>query len=429
MRDIFIFSGIILVVLATLRKPQIGILGWLWLSIMNPHKESFGWIYSLPVLDILAGATLISAVINFNQVRKSHFHPVLIILIIFYLWTCMTTIFAISFDLAFPYWIDFSKTILFTMLMLLFFNSKHWIIAAVFVFTLSVGFTSIKGGIFTVLTGGGTRIWGAPGTTWGDNNGVAIASVMVTPLIFALKDIFQSKVLRFGVYANTFFSFMCILGTQSRGGLVGILGSGFVYFIRSKHKIIIGLLIVIFGILILIFMPQSWKDRMETIQSYEQDESASARILQWRYAVQITSESPIIGNGFYARFYQPYYYKYLAGIDKNRAAHSNYFQVLEEQGYVGLFIFLLLIISAVISANRIAKKAQDRPDLKWASTLLFYCQFSITGYAFSGLTQNKGYLDLYYYILAFIILLISHINDELKTTNPQEIIKSSDKNR
>ncbi len=416
MRDIFIFSAVLCILLATLRKPQIGVLGWLWLSIMNPHKESFGWIYSMPLLDMIAGVTLISAIINFKQAKKATFHPVAVIMLIFYLWACLSTIFSVSFDLAFPKWLDYSKTMLFVLLMLLFLNSRHWIIAAIWTFIFAVGFTGVKGGIFTIFSGGGARIWGAPSTAWGDNNGVSLAMLMVIPLIFAMKDLLGQKILRLGVYGSAFLSFICILGTQSRGGLVGIMGSVLVFFFRTKHKILIAGLIFAGGIAVLAFMPESWKDRMETIQSYEQDGSASTRILQWKYAVQLSFERPVLGNGFDARFYQPYYQKYLIGIDLNRSAHSNYFQVLEEQGYVGIFIYLLLMISAVVSAQRVSKQAGQREDLKWASTLLYYSQFSVVGYAFNGLTINVAYIDLYYYILAFIVLLISHVRMELAKT-------------
>lgn len=428
MRDIFIFSAIICIVLATLRKPQIGIIGWLWLAIMNPHKESFGWIYSLPILDIIAGATLVGVLLNFRQARKALFHPIVVILLIFYLWTCLSTVFSVSHELAFPRWLDYSKTMLFVLLMLLFLNSRHWIIAAIWVFVFAVGFTGVKGGLYTILSGGGARIWGAPNTAWGDNNGVSLAMLMVIPLIFAMKDILGSKTLRLGVYGSALLSFICILGTQSRGGLVGIVGTGLVYFVRTKHKIVIGTLILVGAISVLAFMPASWKDRMQTIQTYEQDSSASSRILQWKYAVQLAAERPVIGNGFQARYHQPYYLKYMAGIDENRSAHSIYFQVLEEHGYVGIFIFLLLMITAVVSANRVSKKAAGREDLKWAATLLFYTQFSVAGFAFNGLTINVAYLDLYYYTLAFIVLLISHIKIEMAKPHPKTIQKNIPEN-
>ncbi|WP_417623529.1 putative O-glycosylation ligase, exosortase A system-associated [Paremcibacter congregatus] len=428
MRDIFIFSAVLCIMLAALRKPQIGILGWLWLSIMNPHKEAFGWIYSLPVLDMIAGVTFLSVLINFKKAEKAMLHPIAIILLIFYFWACMSTIFATSFDLSFPRWIYFSKTMIFILLMLLFLNKKHWIIASIFVFVFAVGLTGAKGGMFTIITGGGYRIWGAPGTAWGDNNGVSLAMLMVAPMIFALKDVLDKKILRLGVYGTSFLSFICILGTQSRGGLVGIIGVSMAFFVRTKHKLVMGVLIFICGLGVLAFMPDSWKSRMETIQTYEQDESASTRIIQWNYAVQLANERPILGHGFYARFHQPLYQKYLTGIDKNRSVHSVIFQILEEQGYIGLFIYLLLMVTAIVSAHKVSKQAKQRDDLKWASSLLYFSQFSIVGFAFNGLTINVAYLDLYYYLLAFIVLLISHVKMELAAdhtkTSQQTVLRT-----
>ncbi len=413
MRDIFIFSAILCIIFATLRRPQVGVLAWLWLSIMNPHREAYGWIYSMPLLDIIAGATLLGAFFNFKHTNRALFHPIAVIILMFYLWTCLSTAMSIDKELSFVKWLDYTKTMLFVALMLLMLNRRHWIIAAIWVFIFAIGFTGIKGGIFTILTGGGVRIWGAPDTAWGDNNGVSIAMLMVIPLIFATKDLFDQKKYRLGVYGSAFISFVCILGTQSRGGLVGIAGTSLAYFVRTKHKLVIGALIVVTMIGVFTFMPDSWRDRMQTIQTYEQDSSASSRILQWKYAVQLAAEHPIVGNGFNARYYQPYYQKYMAGIDVNRAVHSNYFQTLEEQGYVGLFMYFLLMLVAIVSANRVSKQARRRQDLKWAASLLYYSQFSIVGYAFNGLTLNLAYLDLYYYILAFIVLLISHVKAEL----------------
>lgn len=418
MRDIFIFAGIICIVLATLRKPQIGVLGWLWLSIMNPHKESFGWIYSMPILDMIAGATLISVVFNFKQAKKAQFHPIAVILVIFYLWVSLSTVFSVSYDLSFEKWVDFSKTMLFVFLMLILLNSRQWIIAAIWTFIFAVGYTGLKGGIYTIMSGGGTRIWGAPGTAWGDNNGVSIAMLMIVPLIFSMRELLDKKFLRLGVYGGSFLSFITILGTQSRGGLVGITAMTLAFFFRTKHKMLVGSLIFFGGIAILTFMPDSWTNRMKTIETYEEDHSASTRVLQWKYAIQLAGDSPIIGHGFGARYYQPFYIKYMAGIDENRSVHSNYFQILEEQGYVGLFIFLLLMLSAIVSVQRASKLANSRDDLKWAGSILYYIQFSIVGFAFNGLTINVAYLDLYYYILAFIVLLISHVRQELEKPAP-----------
>ena len=147
---------------------------------------------------------------------------------------------------------------------------------------------------------------------------------------------------------------------------------------------------------------------MATIQSYEEDASASKRILQWQYAVDIANQRPLFANGFDAYLHQPYYQRFVGSSDKNRAVHSNYFQVLGEQGYIGLLLYLIIMGTAFFSAGRWSRKFSSTQETRWASPFLEMIQFSIAGYAFNGLTINVAYIDLYYLILAFMALLISY---------------------
>ena len=52
--------------------------------------------------------------------------------------------------------------------------------AFVWVLVLSIGFFGVKGGIFTIATGGVHRVYGPPGGSYvSDNNAICIALVMV----------------------------------------------------------------------------------------------------------------------------------------------------------------------------------------------------------------------------------------------------------
>ena len=67
--------------------------------------------------------------------------------------------------------------------------------------------TGFKGGIFTLLTGGGYRVWGAPGTMWGDNNGVSLAMLMGLHVILAFVTIFMRRVFKLASYGLAFYIF------------------------------------------------------------------------------------------------------------------------------------------------------------------------------------------------------------------------------
>lgn len=419
MRDVFLLVAIASLALLALRKPQVGILAWMWISIMNPHKLTYGFIYNMQVLDALVGITLLSCVFHWKSKSSAEFIGIAKLLLAFYLWCTLTTIFAVDFFLAIDRWIAFSKTLLLFVCILLFMNKKHWILASVGVFILSISFTGVKGGIFTLLTGGSHKVWGPPGTAWGDNNGVSVAMLIVLPITLAFYPIFMARWKKLGVLGFTLCFFATVLGTQSRGGLVGLLGMSGMAVARSQKKFLVTMLAVMALIAGYTFMPPTWHDRMSTITNYEQEGSANTRLIQWAYAIDISLERPFFGNGFDAFYFKPYYYLYVADKDSNRAVHSNYFQVLGEQGYIGIIMYLSLMMLIIVNAKKYALKCKGRKDLVWAVSLLSALQFSITGYAVNGLTVNMAYLDLYYYLVAFSILLISHIRKKLALPGQQ----------
>ena len=174
----------------------------------------------------------------------------------------------------------------------------------------------------------------------------------------------------------------------------------------AKRKLIAMAIIVISIPVGVAFMPDSWRERMQTMANYEEDASAMGRIEQWVYAIDIANVRPLFGNGFDAFFHPPYSRTYLSEGAKNRAVHSNYFQVLGEQGYIGLVMYLLALAAFFFSARRGSRHAMDRGDTDRA-LFLGMAQYSIVGYAVNGLTINMAYLDLYYILLALILLLLA----------------------
>lgn len=413
MRDIFIVVAIAIIALATLKRPQIGILGWLWLSIMAPHRLAYGFSYSLPVLDGLVAITMLSCLMHWKERSGAAFTPILKLLLAFYIWCTLTTIFSVDFFLSQEDWLDFTKTMLLVAMILLFMNKKHWILAICFVYIISVGFYGLKGGAFTLMTGGGNHVLGPPGTDWGDNNGMSLALLMTMPLTLGLLGWATLKWQRIGLIGGAASFFFAILGTQSRGGFIGLCGLCGMVIMRSNRKLLFIFLISISAVVGYQFMPQSWHDRMQTIITYKEEGSANTRMIQWGYAIDISMERPLFGNGFDAFFHQPYYFKHVAHLDNNRAVHSNYFQVLGEQGYIGIMMYLGLLISMIVGAKKGAKMCQDRDDLKWASAILASLQFSVIGYAVNGITVNTAYIDLFYYLIAIYALLMTYVNKHL----------------
>ena len=69
---------------------------------------------------------------------------------------------------------------------------------------------------------------------------------------------------------------------------------------------------------------------------------------------------------------------YAPNPEDTHAAHSIYFQVLGEHGFVGLLLFLAIGMSTWIAAGRLVRKYEGVPDTRWAADLGAMAQVSMT---------------------------------------------------
>jgi putative inorganic carbon (hco3(-)) transporter len=282
---------------------------------------------------------------------------------------------------------------------------KHieWLL---WVIVISVGFFGVKGGLFTLVTGGGAKVYGPPGDTFmSDNNAISVALVMVIPLMQYLRTVASSKWVSYGLLVSMLLSGMAILGSYSRGALLAVAAMLCFLWLKSHKKLMLGSLILALAPLAIGFMPNDWDARMNSITSYEQDGSAMGRINAWMTAINIANDRPLIGGGF--ELYTPRTFaRYAPDPTDVHAAHSVYFQMLGEHGYVGLLIFIGVGLSAWLVARGIIARSQLNPDSTWAAQLARAIQVSLVGFAVGGAFVNIGYWELPYYEI--LILLVAN---------------------
>ncbi len=175
---------------------------------------------------------------------------------------------------------------------------KHidWLL---WVIVVSVGFYGVKGGIFVLLTGGESRVWGPPGKSYlSDNNAIAIALIMLVPMMFYLRGAAASSWVRHGLLASIVLSSIAVVGTYSRGGFLAVAAMFAFLWLKSRQKLMLSVLFVALIPLGLLSMPERWFDRMGTISNYEEDGSAMGRINTWTTAFNIANDRPLVGGGF-----------------------------------------------------------------------------------------------------------------------------------
>ena len=137
------------------KRAQIGVMMWVWVSVMNPHRLAYGFAHDFSFAAIIAGTTLLSVALS-KDMKAPPLNAVTALWFLFVAWTGVSTIFAIHLDQSFIKWVDFMKTQLMAILIPMLFHKKEDLQRLIWVIVLSLAFYGTKGGLFTLLTGGVT---------------------------------------------------------------------------------------------------------------------------------------------------------------------------------------------------------------------------------------------------------------------------------
>lgn len=398
MRDILVTLIFIGAVPFVLTRPYIGVLLWVWFSVMNPHTLGWGFAVEFPFAAIVGVLTLISLFIN--KVPKTAPNvPVVIVFITFVLWMNVTTFFAIYPDLVVDQWIKVMKIMLMTYVTFILIRDKRQVQLLIGVIIFSLAYFGVKGGIFTLASGGQHRVWGPGNSFIAGNNEIALALVITIPLLHYLQVITKNKLAQYGLIIAMLLCAIAALGSYSRGALLAGAAMGGFLWLKSKHKVRLALLFVLSIPLMLAYMPEQWTQRMDTISTYEQDQSAQGRFNAWGMAYNLANERPFVGGGFVVTT-RELFTRYANDVgDAPRAAHSIYFQALGEHGYVGLFLYLLLGFLTWRSGAWIIQNTKDLREYQWASSLASMIQVSLIGFAAGGAFLSLLYFDVPYYLM------------------------------
>lgn len=401
MRDLVILSIAIPAALMALRRPWIGILLWTWLSIMNPHRFAWGLAYDAPLAAMAAGCTVLGMIMSKDRQSPLQGTPVTVFVLLA-VWITLSWLFAYDFDGDYAQWSKVMKIYFMTLIALCLLKTRLQIIAFAWVTVGSLAILGAKGGIFTAMSGGNYRVWGPPESFIYDNNHFALALVMTIPLLYMLRQELTQRWHRDVASLTMLLCAASALGSHSRGGLLAMVAMTLLFWWRSEKKLGLGIGIIFAAVLLLPFMPEEWWARMYSIQSYEEDLSAQGRLNGWHVAIQVALHN-FFGGGM---SYQHQLYFNLYGLYNNDtiAAHSIYFQILGNHGFIGLALYLAVWITTYRWAGWLRKNAPDIPEARWARTFGGMIQVSLVGFAVGGAFLSLSYFDLPYNMMVIVVL-------------------------
>lgn len=397
------FTAIILPLLAVTAsgKPFIGVLLWSWASFMSPHRMVFGFASDLPWAMVTFLATLIGCVIA-REPKRLPRDAVSVLLVLFAIGISLSSIVAISPpDRVFARWDKVIKIIAGVLLTRALATDADRIHALLWMMAISFGFYGVRGGGFTLLTGGGNRVLGPRDTMIADRNHLAVALLFILPVMNHLRLQSKHALVRLGIKVVMVLTLFAAIGTQSRGALVAFLCAGFVLWLRSRGKILSGLGIGMAGAAVLTFMPESWERRMRSILDYRDDASAMGRVKIWGTSLRIALARPLTGGGFQAMYDQAIVDRFTPGVPA-RAAHSIWFETLGEHGFIVFAIWLGILVAGFVYAARLVRHGRADPRHAWVETLGRMSQVSLVAYAAGGSFLSLQYWDAYFTLVSLL---------------------------
>ena len=419
MRGLVILAMIFTSVPVTLIYPHVGILMWSWLAYMNPQQMSWGWINALNLSDIVAGATIIGLILS-REPKLPLKHPLIVLIVLYAVWTSITTLFAIDIDLSTGKWLQAEKVFLFALFTAVLMRTRVRIWALIWVISISIGYFGIKGGLFTIATLGRFHVMGVPASSMAGTNGLALALVMLVPLVRFLQLQIKNSIIRIGVWTALPLILISILGSQSRGAFLAATAMLMFLAVKSGRKFYVFVLISVGLIASFVIMPDQWRTDMQSIANFETDRSVQGRFDMWKYAVDVANDRPIVGGGYDIFYHQPSRARLLPQGTRGRASHSIYFEVLGEHGYVGFILFLAIGFATYLAGSTIIRRTKHVPELAWARDLAGMLQVSLVGYAVGGAFINVATFGFYWQIVAVMAVMSAIVRDKVGARHEME---------
>ena len=387
MRDLA-FIGFLVALLATgFRRPFLFVLAYVYIDIVSPQRLTYYLLNTVPISLIAVGLAVGGwAVADDKRDTRVAPRQAMILLLLVYCW--VTTLGADFPGPALDKWDWVWKALLFAAFLPLTLRTRLRIEALLLFMILAASSIIVVGGIKTLASGGGG--YGQLNLMVDNNSGlyegstistVAIAIVPVIAWLMRFGTIFKPdwRVKGYGL-ALIFACLLIPVGTSTRTGLLCIVLLAVLSIRVVEKKARYVAMLVLLGVCAVPFLPSAFTDRMSTIQSYQADESASTRLAVWQWTWDYAKTHPF-GGGFEA--YRQNHIRYdLVGTDgtkavgpvdktasdKARAYHSAYFEMLGEQGYPGLALWLAINLIG-IGRMEILRRRYRIGDEAWAGNL------------------------------------------------------------
>lgn len=419
MRDIILFIIIIGSIPLILRRPFFGVLMWCWVSYMLPQRHTWGFMFEFPVA-MLVGVSTIFAFFLSNEPKKTPLEKPIVWLFVFYIMVFLSWLLHDKTPFVNELALKVFKIQFFTLIILAMLTSRKRIELALLVVALSIGFYGIKGGVFTIVTGGEFRVYGPSASFFEENNAMAVTNLMVAPVFVYFSAIQSDKRLKYLFLLGALLIVVAVFGSQSRGAFLAVIACTLFLLAKTNKKFIAFVILLALLPAVYTFMPAHWHQRMGTIIVDEEagevrDGSSASRLNAWRAGINMSFSHPF-SQGFNAETLSNFII-YAPNPNDFVAFHSNYIQVLGKHGWMAFISYLMVFFCTWRLSNKVIKITKNIESLKWAGLLCRYLQVSLVAYLVGGAFLSLAYFDLPYHFVITITSVYVIVQKELAKIN------------
>ena len=360
---VFLIAGVLAIVAGTftMTRPYLGLLLYYFIFELRP-AELIPALQAVGVERVMVGLLVVSYVlVSLIRDKKIEIvtHPILWAILAFFLVQVLSGFVSVETSLTMQHNIDYAKGIVFVLLIVQIVNTPERFKGFIWLYIVMMAYLAISG-VIAYKTGNVLHLQGIDRiksltSAGGDPNSLAATMDISLPFVLILLPRTRKMWLRVTLGVFAFFMMYTVILSGSRGGMLGLLAGIFFLWLTSKRKLLYGALAVVGIFLAISFMPQQYIERYSTVGEYADGEevyaSTQGRLDAWKAGWQMFLDHPIMGvgaNAFgwaHAELYSPQFQH------NSLKAHSMYFQVIAELGFVGVVSFFWLLF-LIVRYNR-----------------------------------------------------------------------------
>jgi putative inorganic carbon (HCO3(-)) transporter len=428
LRTLFILSILVPGFYAAMRSRYFALLMYLWFALFRPQDWMWIDITSLR-LSLVLGLLLLGPALVAGRYPNIN-HPLSIGMMAFLASAIMSQFTAIRPDLGWP-WVDFIFRLFVTCMLLITLASERMrLIGVIGVIATSLGFHASKAGLAYAL-GGGTRFADGLSGAFVDNNGYALGTVMILPLLLVtgqnIDVIYSGRWLpwiRRGYWLSLPLCVLAVIGTYSRGGFVSLGVITLTYVMLQKRRVpaLVGLTLVLTLAALFVPIPKDYRDRMETIRTYDEigEDSAMSRPHFWRVGIQMGLTHPLgVGIRQYEQAYDSFDTTH-GRYGVKRAVHSSHVQVFAEMGPFGAAVWVGMFVYASFICLRIRARSKD-PNLPERQQRLLFTLGNALLTSMAGFIAGGAFLALALNDLTWLTFALVAAADRLSQAEPDPV--------